>query len=90
MLTEAVLTLFSFYKKPSSRPSPQYFLKKLLLEPSKFLHGFLISRILVLKQKSSNAINKTINYVQRKNKLIKSRIIIISVCVCIPYELTII
>ena len=39
------LTLFFFHKKPSKRLSPQSFLKKWLLEPSKFLNGFLISRI---------------------------------------------
>ena len=33
-----------FYKKPSKRPSPQSFLKKWPLEPSKFLNSFLISR----------------------------------------------
>ena len=37
-------TLF-FYKKPSKRPSPQSFLKKWPLEPSKFLNSFLNSRI---------------------------------------------
>ena len=36
------LTLFFFHKKPSKRLSPQSFLKKWLLEPSKFLNGFLI------------------------------------------------
>ena len=37
------VTLF-FYKKPIKRLSPQSVFKKWLLEPSKFLDGFLVSK----------------------------------------------
>ena len=41
------ITLIFFYKKPNNPLSPQSFLKKWLLEPSKFLISFLISRMKV-------------------------------------------